>query len=159
MGWPCGSGRPCSAYSLEMPDVRERLVEAVEEPAPLLVLGGSPESDGVVLQGVPFHEQQVGPWRFEGPGQGEAEEARHGGNDCLCPGEGGLKFVLKSDKYRQQGMFGDHPPMMACGCSHGGTAGAGSSPCVWGAGRTKDEPEEVSEVVATISSRLFRRRL
>ena len=41
-------------------DRRERVVEVVQQPLPLVILRRATESLGVIFQGVPLHQQEVG---------------------------------------------------------------------------------------------------
>lgn len=41
---------------------RKRRIEMMQEPAPCLVFGGSPETLGMVFPPLPFHQQQVSGW-------------------------------------------------------------------------------------------------
>lgn len=59
----------------------EGIVEVVEEALPLSVLGGIPEADGVILQRLPFDEQQVLALDFEAALELVGVIARHGGDD------------------------------------------------------------------------------
>jgi hypothetical protein len=54
-------------YVLEVLDERERLVEPMEQFAPLLIVGGASESGGVVFKTIPFDQQQEHVWSLDAP--------------------------------------------------------------------------------------------
>src|SRR5437868_10592439 len=66
---------------------RERVVEVVQQPAPLLVLGGLAESGLVVLHAAPAHQQHVVVITLQAALQFVAQIAGHGRNDALGLGK------------------------------------------------------------------------
>src|SRR5450830_936584 len=55
----------------------ERVVEPVEQPAPLLILGRAAEAVRVVFQSFPLDQQQVRPRALSTAREPETQEARH----------------------------------------------------------------------------------
>ena len=89
-------------------DDRERLVEVVEQLAPLLISGRSAEALGVVLERLPLHEEQVSGRTFQAAGQRQAEEAALRRDDLSRLGEGSLEVGLAAGDDGQDGLFEDH---------------------------------------------------
>ena len=89
------------------------LIEVVQQLAPLLVVLRTAKAHGVVLQAVPFHEQQVGARALQAPRQCQAPEAGHARNDPLGLPEGGLEVILVARSDRQQRMLESHFAMVA----------------------------------------------
>ena len=89
------------------------LIEVVQQLAPLLVVLRTAKAHGVVLQAVPFHEQQVGARALQAPRQCQAPETGHTRNDPLGLPEGGLEVILVARSDRQQRMLESHFAMVA----------------------------------------------
>lgn len=96
-----------------MLDGGKGLIEVVQQLAPLLVVLRTAKAHGVVLQAVPFHEQQVGARALQAPRQCQAPEAGHTHNDLLGLPEGGLEVILVARSDRQQRMLESHFAMVA----------------------------------------------
>jgi hypothetical protein len=90
----------------------KRRVEMMQQRTPFLVLGGSPETLGVVFQPRPFHQQQVRGWVLDAAGQHEALEAGHGANDGFRFAKSSLEVFLQAGPDGEQCMFGNHPTIM-----------------------------------------------
>lgn len=84
----------------------------MQERAPFLVLGRSPETLGMVLQPCPLNQQQVRGWALDAAGKREALESGHGTNDRFRFAKGSLEFLLQAGPDGEQCMFGDHPTIM-----------------------------------------------
>lgn len=85
------------AYGLKVFDDRERIVETVQEFAPLLVLRRSSESFGVVFKLGPLDQKEICAWSFQAPREGEALKSWHRRDDRLCASKSGFELILLAD--------------------------------------------------------------
>src|SRR5579863_7526071 len=80
----------------------------VQRGAPLFVGSGSPESLGVVLQGLPLHEQQEAGGAFDTALDPKRNEPRAGGNEGLRLLHGRDELELAAANDLEQRVLGDH---------------------------------------------------
>ena len=91
-----------------MLDRRERLVEVMQEPSPVLVLRRLPEPLGVVFEPRPLDEQEIRARPFDASLQLQRLEAGHRGDDRARFGEGRLERILETGFDVEQGVLCDH---------------------------------------------------
>jgi hypothetical protein len=103
---------------------REGVVQVVEEPAPLLGEGRTPEALGAVLWLLPLHEEQVPRRTLEAPVQAQRPESGHGGDDGSGLIERILEALLVAPSHIETGLFEHHGPILP----HGTHAYPGSPP-------------------------------
>lgn len=91
-----------------MVDGGERVVEGVEEPAPLLVAVGASKALSVVLQGLPLDEEEVAVWVFEASLELVGDVAGRGGDDSRRLAEGGFEVFSETRADVEDGVFENH---------------------------------------------------
>lgn len=91
-----------------MLDERERVIEPVEQLAPLPVLLRLSEADGVVFKAIPLHEKQVGVSGLHRSRERQRLKAGHGGDDHLRFYKRRLELTFHAGRDGKDRVFGDH---------------------------------------------------
>ena len=96
-----------------MLDLREWVVEMMEQRTPLLIFRGLPEPDSVILQLLPSDKQKVAVVPFDTTLQFVTGVTRHAGNDRGGFKEGRFKLCLKSRLHIKDSNFKNHAESLA----------------------------------------------
>ena len=91
-----GAGHRGAVHQLIVLDFGKRVVEMMQQPAPLIVALGSPEPDGVIFERSPRDQQEVAAASLQAPLEFMANVAIHARDDVLCRAEGGFEVGLET---------------------------------------------------------------
>src|SRR4051812_43144356 len=70
-------------HFLEVLDRWERVIEVVEQSTPLPILGRTAKALGVIFKRFPLHQEKERTWLLDTPGEFQAAEPSHRGDDLL----------------------------------------------------------------------------